>query len=282
VALVRPLWSAELWAGGGSRAYPELEVQERMGGTATYDELTWSAGTTFRLSGGPRLALRTQAIRQATDSADPLFDSDSWVVRADVDAGLAGQLVLMIHGAYQKRAFDNRPLGEDSDEYWQAGLGLRYAFAPGWAVTARWGYSEYTWPDGAGEHAQRFVAGVTRVWGRPDVVPLPRVDVDALTRADGGYARRPDASGRVCLRVLAPGARQVSVVGTFNAWDPEASPLDSVGNGRWEGCLEIEPGLHEYAYVIDGEWTTPPEATAVVEDGFGGRNGILEVVPADL
>lgn len=281
-ALVRSQWSAEVWAGGGSRTYPNLSVREQLNRTSTYDEQAWSAGTTLRFSVGRSFGLRADGVRQVTDSSDPLFDSESWVVSANMDVGGAARLLLTAHGAYQQRTFGERPQGEDSDEYWQAGLGLRYSLGHGWAVSARCGYSEYTWPDGTGESSYRLLAGVERAWGRPGVAPLPSVDVDALTRAGRGSIQKPDASGRVCFRVTAAGAAGVSVVGSFNAWDPEATPMRPAGGGWWEGCVELEAGTYQYAYVIGGEWTTPPEAESVVEDGFGGRNGILEVLPADM
>ncbi len=281
-ALVRAQWSAEIWTGGGSRTYPNLTVRERLDRTATYDEQAWSAGTTLRFSAGNRFGFRADGVRQTTDSPDPLFDSSSWVVTANMNARLAAPLVLTAHGTYQRRTFNGRAEGLDTDEYWQAGLGLRYSLGRGWALSARCGYSDYTWPDGTDESSYRLLAGIERAWGRPDVAPLPSVDIDALTRTAGGSIQKPDANGRACFRVTAVGAGRVSVAGSFNAWDPDAAPLRPAGEGWWEGCVELEPGTYQYAYVIDGEWTTPPEAKAVVEDGFGGRNGILEVLPADM
>ncbi|MBN1503819.1 MAG: isoamylase early set domain-containing protein, partial [Candidatus Eisenbacteria bacterium] len=281
VALVGSEWSAEAWAGGGSRMYPDLTVQEHMNRRSTYDELSWSAGTTLRFSSGGRFGLRADGSHQATDSPDPLFDSRSWVASVNLDVRPASRLSLTAHGTYQWRSFDSRPEGGDTDEYWQAGLGLRHSLGHGWALSARCAYSEYGWPDGIRESSFRLLAGVERAWGRPSVTPLPSVDIDALTRASRGWIQKPDASGRVCFRVTAAGAARVSVVGDFNAWDPEATPLKPGADGRWEGCAVIEAGTHQYAYVVDGEWTTPPEAELVVEDGFGGRNGILEVLPAE-
>jgi len=282
MALVQPQWNAEVWGGGGSRTYPNLVVQERLNRTTTYDERAWSAGTILRFSPGRNFGLRADGIRQITDSPDPFFDSNSWVVSGGMDVGLMAPLFLTAYGAYQEREFDNRPQGENRDEYWQIGLGMRYALGPGWSASIRWGYSEYTWPDGTGENSYRLVAGIERAWGRRAVLPLPRVDVGALTRASGGSIREPDSDGRVCFRILAVDAKQVSVAGSFNAWDPEATPLRPAGDGWWESCIKLAPGVYQYAYVINGAWTAPPEAKTTVEDGFGGRNGILEVLPPDM
>jgi hypothetical protein len=58
--------------------------------------------------------------------------------------------------------------------------------------------------------------------------------------------------------------------------------MSPAGDGWWEALLVIEPGSYEYVYVIDGDWVTPPEAKVTVNDGFGGRNGILDVLPPEL
>jgi 1,4-alpha-glucan branching enzyme len=108
------------------------------------------------------------------------------------------------------------------------------------------------------------------------------VDVGVLTRESGGSIQQPDPEGNVRFRIEAAGAREVLVAGDFNDWTPESTPLHPVGSGWWEAVIELEPGVYEYSYVIDGEWKTPPEAKLFVNDGFGGRNGILEVLPPDL
>ena len=282
MAFVQPQWNVEVWGGGNNREYPNFMVQEHVNQTATYSEQAWSAGTTLRFSPGESIDLRADAIHQITDSRDPLFDSDSWVMRGNIDAGPMASLFLSIHGAYQERMFDNRLQGENKDEYWQMGLGLRYALRPGWSASIRWGYSEYRRPNGTDEKAYRLTAGIHHAWGRHNVLPLPRVDVDALTQASGGSVREPDPDGKVCFRILAVGAEHVSVAGSFNAWNSEATPLSPVGDGWWGTCIRLAPGVYQYTYVIEEVWIPPPEARITVEDGFGGRNGILEVLPADL
>ena len=56
--------------------------------------------------------------------------------------------------------------------------------------------------------------------------------------------------GRVAFSVWAPGARTVSVIGSFNGWDEEASPLSSLGSsGIWSAVLDdVHPGaVYKYA-----------------------------------
>lgn len=282
VAFIQRQWDLELWGGGSNRKYPNLTLQEQHGQTAIYAEGAWSGGTTLRASLGRSIDLRADGILQVTDSRDPLFDSKSWAMRANVDTRIMASLFLTLSGTYQEREFDKRAQGENRDEYWQIGTGLRYAFQPGWTASVRWGYSGYTWPDGAEENSYRLAIGIHHTWGRRGAPPLPSVNVGALTRAGSGSIKKPDPDGKVWFRIRAIDAEQVTVVGSFNAWDSGATPLRPLGDGWWEARVELAPGLYEYAYVIDGVWTTPPEAKITVPDGFGGHNGILEVLPADL
>ena len=41
--------------------------------------------------------------------------------------------------------------------------------------------------------------------------------------------------------------------------------------------LKISPGRYQYLYLVDGKPLVPPESVITVDDGFGGRNGLLEV-----
>jgi hypothetical protein len=189
---------------------------------------------------------------------------------------------MTVSGVYQEREFLKRPYGENKDEYWQVGAGLRHAVKSSWAVSIQWGYSIYTWPDGSNEDSYRLAFGIQYSWGRRNVVPLPAVDIDAVIQKSGGSIQKSEPDGSVWFRIQAHGAAQVFVGGSFNGWDPGATPLVPVGDGWWEISINLEPGIYEYTYVIDGEWITPPEAKLTVEDGFGGRNGILEVLPPDL
>ena len=52
------------------------------------------------------------------------------------------------------------------------------------------------------------------------------------------------------FRVWAPHADQVSVVGEFNDWDPEANLLSREGSGFWAGTVEGAKYRDEYKYAI--------------------------------
>jgi len=76
--------------------------------------------------------------------------------------------------------------------------------------------------------------------------------------------------------LVAPGAHQVSVAGTFNRWDPSATPLVRSGTAdTWVATIALPPGEHQYAFVVDGARWVPDPAAPAVDDGFGRRNSVL-------
>jgi hypothetical protein len=72
---------------------------------------------------------------------------------------------------------------------------------------------------------------------------------------------KPD-KGRICFGLYAPEAQAVFVAGSFNGWQPSAMPLEKQASGRWEVELMLEPGRHEYRFVVDGRWTDDPLSPA--------------------
>jgi len=78
--------------------------------------------------------------------------------------------------------------------------------------------------------------------------------------------------------LFAPDAHEVSLAGTFNQWDPAATPLVRTGSpGVWSATLTLPAGQHQYAFVVDGaRWVADPGAPAV-DDGFGRRNSVLSL-----
>jgi opacity protein-like surface antigen len=281
IMYMRPRWSTELWGGGRGRRYPNITIQDTPNQTSTYTEATWTGGATLRLTPVERFSLRADGVLQNTDSSDPYYNSVAATGFGSADIRLVSSWFLTVSGTYQERDFSERAAGEETDEYWQVGAGLRYVFAPGWTATARYGYADYTWPDGNSHDTHRLAIGFNYVWGRRNAPP-PTVRLDALTQDSGGAIQQPDAAGNVHLRIQAPNAVTVAVAGGFNDWNPDANPLRKGADGWWETRLELGPGTYEYIYIIDGEWTTPPESKLTVDDGFGGSNGILEVLPAGL
>lgn len=79
----------------------------------------------------------------------------------------------------------------------------------------------------------------------------------------------------------APAATSVTLAGDFNDWQSGALPLtDGDGDGVWTGTFALEPGLHKYMFVVDGdEWETDPGAERHIDDGFGMQNALIAITP---
>lgn len=82
---------------------------------------------------------------------------------------------------------------------------------------------------------------------------------------------------RVRLRLRAPAAREVSVVGSWNDWQTPGAALASAADGLWEVTLTLPPGTHRYHFLADGQAQRPPEAERYVADDFGSEDGVLEI-----
>lgn len=76
------------------------------------------------------------------------------------------------------------------------------------------------------------------------------------------------------LKFVAPEAGQVQVAGDFNGWRPE--PLQREGDG-WAARLRLPPGRYAYMYVVDGQWTSDPQAHSFRDDEFGRQNAVLHL-----
>ncbi len=92
------------------------------------------------------------------------------------------------------------------------------------------------------------------------------------------HVPKPMAGG-VRFTVLAPGAKQVFLVGSFNGWIKGATPMNIVnGSALWTVDVPLKAGEYTFMYLIDGvRWVTPPLAEDFVTDGFGQTNGVVIV-----
>lgn len=123
-----------------------------------------------------------------------------------------------------------------------------------------------------------LVVSVVRPW-RPEAsqrqadsafVAGSAVTLEGSTRVVG------DGTVRFELRLPAS-AREVSLVGDFNGWDEQATPMvQRAADGTWSARVPLEPGRHTYAFVVDGQqWLVDPLAPQVPDAGFGPTNAVI-------
>ena len=75
----------------------------------------------------------------------------------------------------------------------------------------------------------------------------------------------------------APAARQVTLAGDFNHWDPKAMPMHKGRDGVWHLSVELAPGRHEYRFVADGAWKNDPSAQQREPNGMDSENCVKTV-----
>jgi hypothetical protein len=78
------------------------------------------------------------------------------------------------------------------------------------------------------------------------------------------------------IRVRVPGATRVDVAGDWTVWRP--IPLEQGLDGRWILRLQLEAGIYRFNLIVDGKRWIVPAGFATVDDGFGGKAGVL-VIP---
>lgn len=112
-------------------------------------------------------------------------------------------------------------------------------------------------------------------------VELAELDVDLSVPALDHWTAllhgpEPTAEG---VRFVAefPRAREVRLTGTFNGWARQGLSLYRREDGRWECLVPIEPGQHEYRYIVDGTWLPDPHNPQNQLNEFGGTNSLLLV-----
>jgi len=81
----------------------------------------------------------------------------------------------------------------------------------------------------------------------------------------------------VQFRLGAPGVTEVALVGDFGGWSVRY-PMEQVAPGVWATSLPLEPGVYDYAFVVDGGTFVLDPLAPSVADGFGGANSRLSVL----
>jgi hypothetical protein len=81
----------------------------------------------------------------------------------------------------------------------------------------------------------------------------------------------------VQFRLDLPAAQRVELAGDFTGWQPRYT-LHETEPGVWSVTVPLPPGVHDYAFVVDGERWLPDPLAARVDDGFGGSNSRVAVL----
>jgi len=73
-------------------------------------------------------------------------------------------------------------------------------------------------------------------------------------------------------------AHQVFVAGSFNDWNPIALDRDDGGrDDLFVATVALPRGVHEYMFLVDGNWVRDPLVSDSRPDGFGRQNSLLRL-----
>jgi 1,4-alpha-glucan branching enzyme len=96
-----------------------------------------------------------------------------------------------------------------------------------------------------------------------------------VKKASGAKVAPKSAKKKTTFTLRAPEATGVFVAGCFNDWDSTANPLERDEEGIWTCTLLLEPGEHEYRFIVDDVWWDDPLNLMRRQTEFGCENCIL-------
>ena len=127
------------------------------------------------------------------------------------------------------------------------------------------------------------LGGLALAAGLAAVVLVGRTTLRTPTnRTEPVVASAPATIQVVRFVVTDPAARSVSLVGDFNSWDKQATPLSTTGvPGVWSVSLPLPAGRHEYAFIIiqgdrSERWVADP-FTLPIRDELGTETSVITV-----
>jgi hypothetical protein len=120
-----------------------------------------------------------------------------------------------------------------------------------------------------------------RHFGISPVLALAAAAIFVIGISFGFYfGARNSTIQKVTFMLYAPKAQSVQLAGDFTSWNPDEFRLKKIdGSGIWEIQIPLRKGrIYVYNFIIDGnQWIADPNATSVIDDGFGGLSSLLRL-----
>jgi 1,4-alpha-glucan branching enzyme len=79
------------------------------------------------------------------------------------------------------------------------------------------------------------------------------------------------------FKIKAPDASKVYLAGEFNSWSETDMPMTKQANGEWTASIALKPGSYQYKFIIDDQWTSDPDNSERVDDGYNGFNSVIQI-----
>lgn len=201
---------------------------------------------------------QTGSLRATVSYLHSRVSGDSY---PEVDVAVAlstGMADLIVYGGVRDSPFDDLTF----DERWLGASAALWVTDNAAVVVAGGRYSADVLQGLPGGEFLSVGLRLTRRRVRPVPITAPAPIV---------YTPEAARSGGVGFRVR--GATGVEVAGDWNGW--VAEPLSRDASGLWVLPAPLEPGVYRFNLRVDGERWLVPEEVPSVEDGYGGRVGLL-------
>lgn len=96
------------------------------------------------------------------------------------------------------------------------------------------------------------------------------------------YRHQPQFSAKKTVKpvnflCMVTEAQQVSVIGDFNDWHPNAHPMERQIDGCWRAEITLPPGYHHYQFLIDGKPTLDPRASGIARNEQNEKVSLIAV-----
>jgi hypothetical protein len=99
----------------------------------------------------------------------------------------------------------------------------------------------------------------------------------SFVMADVSVKDLGDGTAEVTFFYGNPKASEVVVAGTWTDWEKAAHPMTKVEKGWEYKTVQPHDAVLKYKFISDGNWTPDLKAPDNTDDGFGGKNGLVEV-----
>lgn len=101
--------------------------------------------------------------------------------------------------------------------------------------------------------------------------------LSAAVFADVSVKKRDDGKVEVTFFYGNPRATEVLLAGDFNNWQDGAEAMTKTDKGFTMTKVVPAGTIMKYKFISDGNWTADLKAPDTVDDGFGGKNGLVDV-----
>ncbi|HWS90609.1 MAG TPA: hypothetical protein VN282_26815 [Pyrinomonadaceae bacterium] len=89
----------------------------------------------------------------------------------------------------------------------------------------------------------------------------------------------PSSKGNTTFRLKGYAeASLVVLTGSFNNWN-QSQLLFAREGDEWVCRVDLDPGVYQYKFIVDGDWLLDPSNPDTAEDEAGNVNNVLEVKP---